>query len=115
MLLLGMLLVGVAAAFTALAIAENFAGGPGYGVTMLGQHVATLSTLDVFLAGLALALVFCLGLAMMRGGARHARHRRDKRRVARRAAEPDATPVRGDEGAAEGRPRHRHGLHLFGH
>ncbi|MEU1628879.1 hypothetical protein ABZ746_26915 [Streptomyces sp. NPDC020096] len=115
MLLLGMLLVGATAAFTALAIAENFAGGPGYGVTMFGQHVATLSTLDVFLAGLALALAFCLGLVMMRGGARHARHRRGERRVARRAAEPEATSARDGEGAAEGRSRHHHGLRLFGH
>ncbi|WP_269854748.1 hypothetical protein [Streptomyces sp. RPT161] len=123
MLVLGMLLVGATAAFVALAIVENFSGGPGYSVTLFGQHVATLNALETFLAGLALALVFCFGLAMMTGGALWMRVRRRRRRARRAARERDMTTARdtqgeppaAEAGATTGKPRHRHGLHIFGH
>ncbi len=124
MFLLGMLLVGATAAFVALAIVENFSvGGRGTSVTMLGQHIATLNALETFLAGLALALVFCFGLTMMTGGALWMRMRR--RRLARHAqGDQEAMAARDTQGqpttaeaatTTPGKPRHRHGLHLFGH
>ncbi|WP_223243049.1 hypothetical protein, partial [Streptomyces sp. CBMA123] len=66
MLLLGLLLLAASGAFTGLLIADNLGGGPEYQVTILGNDLVKLDSLGIFLAGLALALVFCLGLAMMR-------------------------------------------------
>ena len=136
MLLLGLLLVGATAAFTGLVIADNTSGGPDYAVTVIGQHIATMNTLEVFLAGVALSLLFCLGVAMMSGGGRRVRRHRSDLKSARREAR-DATAERDliaartadrtddpgtagkttDPAAEERRtpPRHRHGRHLFGH
>ncbi|WP_344050021.1 hypothetical protein [Streptomyces thermoalcalitolerans] len=74
MLLIGLLLLAATAAFTALAIAGNLSGGPEYTVSVLGSDIARVNTLEVFSAGLALALLFCLGAALLLGAA--ARHRR---------------------------------------
>ena len=74
MLFLGLLLVVGTGAFTALVIADNMSGGPDYAVSVLGHHIATLNGLGIFCSGLALALVFCLGVVIMAGGAAH--HRR---------------------------------------
>jgi hypothetical protein len=129
MLLLGLLLVGAAAAFAGLVIADNYSGGPSYAVTVLGNHIATLNTLEAFLAGAALALVFCLGLALLFGGTRHAARRRGHLRSARRAARDaaaerdlmaasrtrDGEPTAGTERDRGTGRRHRHGRHLFGH
>lgn len=75
MLFLGLLLVVATVAFTALAIVGNLSGGPDYTVSVLDHHIATLNALGLFCSGLALALIFCLGLAMMTSGAVHHRHR----------------------------------------
>lgn len=74
MLLIGLLLLGATGAFTALAIAGNLSGGPEYTVSVLDHHIATMNTLAIFSSGLALALIFCLALAMV-SGASHRRHR----------------------------------------
>ncbi|MFF2078537.1 hypothetical protein ACFVXG_27745 [Kitasatospora sp. NPDC058162] len=86
MLLLGLLLMAASGAFAGLLIADNLSGGPEYQVTILGNGLATLDSLGIFLAGLGLALVFCLGLALMR----LTRHpvRRGTRRTARRETYP---------------------------
>ncbi|MFC4032451.1 hypothetical protein ACFO3J_13285 [Streptomyces polygonati] len=86
MLILGLLLLGCTAAFTGLALADNLNGGPDYNVTILGHHLATMNSLAIFCAGLALALIFCLGAMMVRGGM--ALHRRKSRKLA--AARRDA-------------------------
>ncbi|WP_395297875.1 hypothetical protein ACF9IK_33795 [Kitasatospora hibisci] len=65
MLLLGLLLMATTGAFAGLLIADNLDGGPDYTASVLGNDVATLSSLGIFLAGIALALLFCLGLAMI--------------------------------------------------
>ncbi|WP_234490321.1 hypothetical protein [Streptomyces sp. MBT33] len=75
MLFIGLLLLGATGAFTALVIAGNLSGGPEYTVSVLGHHIATMNTLAVFCSGLALALIFCLALAML-GGSTHRRRRR---------------------------------------
>lgn len=68
MLLLGLLVAGAAGAFAGLLIADNTAGGPYDPVTLPGHHVVALDTRQAFLYGIALAMVFCLGVAAIRRG-----------------------------------------------
>ncbi|MER7705763.1 hypothetical protein ABTX81_23075 [Kitasatospora sp. NPDC097605] len=102
MLLFGLLLVAATAAFTGLLIADNLSGGPEYQVTILGQDLVKLSSLGIFLAGLALALLFCLGLALA-GAARRARTRPLRRttRRERRAAVGTRAPRTAERPAEE--------------
>ena len=128
MLLLGLVLLAATAAFTGLLIADNLSGGPHYTVMVGSDSIATMNMLGVFLAGIALALVFCLGLAMMSAGTARHRRRRAELRSARReaaavAAERDELAARvetGEEPVGErtvtgGVRPHRHRKHLFGH
>ncbi|MDX3239405.1 hypothetical protein PV392_27695 [Streptomyces sp. ME03-5709C] len=136
MLLLGLVLMGAIAAFTGLLIAENLGGGPDYTVTLFGSDIGTVNTLGAFLAGLALALVFCLASVIALAGAGRARSRRTELRRLRhraRAADtaPDATTAgrpatatgtdataREETAAAQKTPAgssRRRGIHLFGH
>ncbi|MGW4895959.1 hypothetical protein ACWEQL_27440 [Kitasatospora sp. NPDC004240] len=142
MLILGLLLLAGAGAFTGLLIADNLAGGPEYRATVLGQELATMDALGIFLAGLALALVFCLGCAMVALSRVRTRRRRaltateggtaplapepayaERRAPVERAADPSAADpapareardhdARGIPSATESRHRLRH---LFGH
>nr|WP_030664706.1 hypothetical protein [Streptomyces cellulosae] len=68
---IGLLLLAATAAFTGLAIADNLSGGPEYSVSVLGHHIATMNSLAIFCSGLALALIFCLGVAAAVGGTTH--------------------------------------------
>ncbi|MCW2875667.1 hypothetical protein [Actinacidiphila oryziradicis] len=104
MLILGLLLLAATGSFVGLLISDNLSGGPDYTPTVLGNTVTTMNSLAIFCAGLALALLFCLGLAMMAGSA--ARHRR------RRALRVNDTPV--DEPAADTGHRRRT-RHILGH
>ncbi|PKV90046.1 hypothetical protein [Streptomyces sp. TLI_146] len=138
MLFLGLLLLAATAAFTGLAISDNLGGGPHYTVSLLGNDVATMSTLAIFCAGLALALIFSLGLWMATGGAMRQRSRRLRMRAERDAlaarlsereaaagpqasvtvgqADPAVTPT--PPGPVGARTPHRHRarrIHLFGH
>ncbi|MFF0223818.1 hypothetical protein [Streptomyces sp. NPDC004629] len=90
MVFLGLLLLMATGAFTALAIVGNLSGGPDYAVSVLGQHIATLGPLGIFCSGLALALLFCLGLAIVAGGATH--HRRRTTRLHRTRGPRTTTP-----------------------
>ncbi|WP_431682396.1 hypothetical protein [Kitasatospora sp. KL5] len=81
MLALGLLLLAVTGAFTGLLIAENLDGGPTYTVTMFGNDLATMNSLAIFLAGIALTLLFVLGCLMVLVG----RRRSAELRAARRA------------------------------
>lgn len=132
MLLLGLLLMGATAAFTGLLISDNLSGGPDYTVTMFGTDIATLNTLGVFLAGIALGLVFCLAAGMAMAGAGRSRSRHAELRALRRraraheaaAATPDGTTDAGTADAGTttttGKttatvPSRRSRMHLFGH
>jgi hypothetical protein len=138
MVLLGLLLLLATSAFTIIAIVENFSGGPDYMVMMFGNHIATLNGLGLFLSGIALALIFCLSLAMISGGATRYRRTRAGLRSARRdaaqaTAERDALAAQinhGETGEAgtpageshataspesERAPRRHRGRHIFGH
>ncbi|WP_019064705.1 hypothetical protein [Streptomyces prunicolor] len=138
MLFLGLLLLAATAAFTGLAISDNLGGGPHYTVSVLGNDIATMNTLAIFCAGLALALIFSLGLWMASGGALRRRSRRVRMRAERDAlaarlsereaaagSPPSATPGAGsaapapptsapEESPAPHRLRGRR-IHLFGH
>jgi hypothetical protein len=131
MVLLGLLLMAGTAAFAGLLIAYNLSGGPEYTVSLLGSEPFTISMLGAFLGGIALTLIFGLGLWMLTAGAVLARHRSKKRRgnrtvAARTAPERDertGRPVDEDLGGTPGdtadRPReaaHRpHRFRLHGH
>jgi hypothetical protein len=86
MLILGLLLLACTAAFTGLALADNLSGGPDYNVTVLGNHIATMNSLAIFCAGLALALLFSLGALMAVTGLGLRRRRSRKLSAARHAA-----------------------------
>jgi hypothetical protein len=110
MLVLGLLLMAGAAAFAGLLIANNLSGGPDYTVSLLGSEPFTISTLGAFLAGIALTLIFGLGMWMLLAGTVLARHRGKKRRrdreIARRATaerdEPAGRPAGEAGGTADG-------------
>ncbi|WP_030418906.1 hypothetical protein VM636_01585 [Streptomyces sp. SCSIO 75703] len=111
MLVLGLLLMACAAAFAGLLIAYNLSGGPDYTVTLLGSDPFTINTLGAFLGGIALTLIFGLGMWMLLAGMAMARHRskrnRRHRETARQAtAERDAMADRLDErgGSTAGEP-----------
>ncbi|MFE1260339.1 hypothetical protein ACFW5X_07420 [Streptomyces albogriseolus] len=78
MLILGLLLLAAAGAFTGLVIADNLPGGPEYTVSVLGQDIATMNTLAIFCSGLALALIFCAGLSAVASAAAHRRRERPR-------------------------------------
>jgi len=104
MLLLGLLLLAATGAFTGLVIADNISGGPDYSVMLLGNHMATMNSLEIFLAGIALALILGLGAVLATGGGARMRRRgaqlRQARAVARKAtADRDALQNRLDKAA----------------
>lgn len=86
MLLLGLVLLGAAGAFAGLLVTQNAASGPDYTVSLFGFDLGRLSTPHAFLAGIALALVFSLGLALAIGSTLRTRHRRAARLAERREA-----------------------------
>ncbi|MFG2858593.1 hypothetical protein ACGFZ9_50095 [Streptomyces mirabilis] len=136
---LGLLLLAATAAFTGLAISDNLGGGPQYTVSVLGNDIATMTTLAIFCAGLALALIFSLSLWMAVSGAMSRRTRRirirDERDVlAARLSEseaaagsqasattgqagPVAPTLATSEPAGSSAPQRHRGrrIHIFGH
>lgn len=114
MLLIGILLLGAAGAFTGLLIAYNLSGGPETTVTVFGNTIATMHPLPVFLSGVALALLFCLGCALALAGAARSRHRSTewpggvRSRVQMPAAPRDTSAGPAGQDAPESRRRHRH-------
>ncbi|MEV0689345.1 hypothetical protein [Streptomyces sp. NPDC050388] len=78
MLILGLLLLAAAGAFTGLVITDNLSGGPEYTVSVLGQDIATMNALAIFCSGLALALIFCVGLSAVASTAVHRRRERPR-------------------------------------
>ncbi|MFJ9518041.1 hypothetical protein ACIRPK_07205 [Kitasatospora sp. NPDC101801] len=117
MFLLGLLLLCAVAAFTGLLIADNVdAGGPDYTVTMFGNDLATMNSLSVFLAGVALTLIFGLGVLLATSGAARARRRAREREALTAAATIGATATDGTPAVVSDRTpggrRRRHRLHL---
>lgn len=86
MLILGLLLLACTAAFAGLAIADNLSGGPDYDVSMFGHHLATMNGVEIFCAGLALALLFGIGAMLSSAGLALNRRTSRKLSAARRHA-----------------------------
>ncbi|WP_201261174.1 hypothetical protein [Embleya scabrispora] len=81
-IIIGLFIAAASVAFAALLVAYNTSGGPEYTVSMFDTDMVTLDTLAAFLAGLALALLFCAALAMAMTGMRaRARRRNSAARV----------------------------------
>ncbi|WP_063774269.1 hypothetical protein [Streptacidiphilus rugosus] len=114
MLLLGLLLLCGAAAFTGLLIANNISGGQDQTVVLFGSTTVTMNGLEIFLAGAALALVFGLGLVTAGAGASLLRRRRTRLRTAHRALSRLTRRPAGAPGAPGASLRSRL-LQRFGH
>lgn len=85
MLILGLLLVVLSGAAAALLIAYNN-GGAEQTITIFGRDLANVTATEAFVAGLATALVFMLGLWMVLSAGRRARENRSRYREARKEA-----------------------------
>lgn len=129
MLLLGLVLLAATGAFTGLLIAYN-QSGPDYTIGMFGNTLGTLNSLEIFISGIVLALLFCLGLLMVMGSAAYRRRRRLARRAERREAQEvlarrdawaagsggtDAPVAETDERGTTAMPPRRRHRHIFGH
>ena len=86
MLILGLLLVVVSAAGTALVISYNSSGGPEQTIVMFGRDWLSVTPLQAFIAGLVVALVFCVGVWMIASTERRRRAVRSEYRQVRREA-----------------------------
>ncbi|MGA5193042.1 hypothetical protein [Streptomyces exfoliatus] len=82
MIIIGLLLLLAAGAFTGLLIADNASGGPNYDATIFDNSLATVNTLGAFLAGIGIALVLGLALALIFGGMARRRRARGRGRRA---------------------------------
>jgi hypothetical protein len=99
MLFLGLALFAATGAFAGPLIAYNSAGGPDYTATMFGTTLGTLNSLEIFVAGLVLAGLFCFSLWTIAASGRHVRHRR----AARLAVVREAGRVRAERDALAAR------------
>jgi hypothetical protein len=114
-MVLGLLLVLLSGGAIVALLAYNRSGGPEYTVMLFDNEVFVANGMQIFIAGMALALVFCLGLWMMAAGARRRRAIRAEIKAARHDAQ--AAEARRDEAptavmapstgrADEGEPHH---------
>ena len=85
MLILGLLLLVVSGAAGVLLIAYNN-GGPEQTVTMFGQDWTSATMMEAFIAGLVVAAVFLLSIAMIMSAGRRARANRSRYHEVRREA-----------------------------
>ncbi|WP_063806695.1 hypothetical protein [Streptomyces regalis] len=114
MITLALLLVLATGAFTAIAVAENFTDGPQHAVEIFGNQIATLNGTELFLSGVGLALVFCLGLAALTAGVKR-RHRVQESMPAPPVAPPVAEDREADRPPQSQSVHRRRGRHIFGH
>ena len=85
-MVLGLLLVLLSGAAVVLLAAYNRSGGPDYSVNLFDNEIFVANGMQVFFAGIVLALTFCLGLWLMAAGARRRRAMRAEIRAARNDA-----------------------------
>jgi heme exporter protein D len=86
MLILGLVLVVVSAAAGVLLIAYNHSGGPEQTVVLFGRDLAHVTPTQAFIAGMVVALVFCLGVWMVANVSRRRAAIRSDYRAVRREA-----------------------------
>ncbi|MGH3328629.1 MAG: hypothetical protein ACRDPT_12675 [Streptomycetales bacterium] len=119
MLMIGLLLMVASGSLAGLLVVNNAsAGGPVYQAELFGRVLASVSPVEMFLAGLALALAFCFGVSLITASFRR-RHRimsrvreaedeadelvaeRDRLRVERERLEADLERERAARNASE--------------
>jgi hypothetical protein len=107
MLILGLLLVVVSGAAGVLLIAYNN-GGAEQTVTMFGRDWTSATIMEAFVAGMVVAAVFLLGVAMILSASRRARANRARyhevrheAKVAARERDKLAKQLRDEEGRRE--------------
>jgi|SRR5882672_9035025 len=86
MLILGLVLVVVSAGAGVLLISYNSAGGPEQMITLFGRDLGGVNALQAFVAGIVVALVFCLGWWLVARAERQRRAVRSEYRAVRREA-----------------------------
>jgi len=84
-MIVGLVLIVLSVAAAVAAVAFNGAGS-GHEITAFGQHVTNANDLQIFLGGIVVALVFCLGVWMVAVAGRRRRAARADYRTARREA-----------------------------
>ncbi len=84
-MIVGLVLIVLAVAAAVAAVAFNGAGST-HEITAFGQHVTNANETQIFVGGIVIGLVFCLGVWMVSVGARRARARNAEYRAARREA-----------------------------
>ncbi|WP_143659152.1 hypothetical protein [Streptomyces sp. SA15] len=110
MRVLAFLLVLATGAFTAIAVVENFSAGPDYAVEIFDNQIATLNAPGLFLSGVGLALIFCLGLAVLTAGPKRRHHAHEAVPVAYTSEQREA-----DRAVSTQAVHRRRGWHIFGH
>lgn len=89
MLILGLLLVVISGAAAVVLIAYN-GGGTAQTVTAFGRDIVDVTLMQAFVAGIVVALLFLLGLAMVLMAGRRGRENRARYKEARREAKAAA-------------------------
>src|SRR4051812_24172960 len=84
-MIVGLVLIVLSVAAAVAAGAFNGAGS-GHEITAFGQHVTNANDMQIFLGGIVVALVFCLGVWMVAVAGRRRRAARADYRAARREA-----------------------------
>ncbi|MFC0431865.1 hypothetical protein [Kutzneria buriramensis] len=84
-MIVGLVLIVLAVAAAVAAVAFNGAGST-HEITAFGQHVTNANETQIFVGGIVLGLVFCLGVWMVAMGGRRRRARNAEYRAARREA-----------------------------
>jgi ABC-type nickel/cobalt efflux system permease component RcnA len=102
-MIIGLLLILVAIVVAIVGVAFNGDTGPSHPITVFGQQLLTLNGTELFLAGIAAGVVFCLGLWMVAASSRRRRATRADLRTARKQA-ADATQERDELAARLGEP-----------
>ncbi|AHH96865.1 hypothetical protein GCM10010174_34200 [Kutzneria viridogrisea] len=83
-MVLGLVLVVIAVAVAAFGIAFNASAGPAHPLSAFGAQVVTATPLEIFLGGIAVTLVFCLGVWALAVAGRRRRALRSEVRATRR-------------------------------
>ncbi|MFI9382658.1 TRAP transporter large permease subunit [Kutzneria sp. NPDC052558] len=84
-MIVGIVLVVLSVAAGVAAVAFN-SGGPTREITAFGQHVANADATQIFIGGIVIGLVFCVGVWMVSVAGKRRRALRAEFRAARREA-----------------------------
>jgi hypothetical protein len=84
-MIVGLVLIVLAVAAAVAAVAFNGAGST-HEITAFGQHVTNANETQIFVGGIVIGLVFCIGVWMVSVGSRRRRARNAEYRAARREA-----------------------------